>query len=90
MKAWLLAMIGFYQRRISPMLGARCRFHPTCSHYAREALQNHGLIKGMGLAIWRILRCQPFCKGGYDPVPLGKQTESEQAQADEINSGPAE
>jgi uncharacterized protein len=77
MKALLLAMIGFYQRRISPMLGARCRFHPTCSHYATDALQNHGLIKGMLLSIWRILRCQPFCKGGYDPVPLAGRAPAE-------------
>jgi uncharacterized protein len=83
MKALLLSVIHFYQRRISPMLGARCRFHPTCSHYAAEALQKHGLIKGMLLSTWRVLRCQPFCKGGYDPVPLAKKTESEQANADQ-------
>jgi len=73
-KALLLGLIGFYQRRISPLLGARCRFHPTCSQYASEALQKHGLAKGLLLAIWRILRCQPFCKGGYDPVPLSKDS----------------
>ncbi|MDR1759474.1 MAG: membrane protein insertion efficiency factor YidD [Fibrobacter sp.] len=46
-----------------------CRFYPTCSHYAVEAIETHGLIKGFYLAVFRILRCHPFCKGGYDPVP---------------------
>jgi uncharacterized protein len=70
MKKLLLGMIGFYQRRISPAFGARCRFHPSCSNYAREAIKTHGALKGFCLALWRLLRCQPLCKGGYDPVPL--------------------
>lgn len=72
MKRILISWIRGYQRRISPLWGPRCRFHPTCSHYAVEALEKHGLLKGVVLAIWRLLRCQPFSKGGYDPVPLPK------------------
>ena len=69
MKQVLLSLIRFYQRHISPCLPARCRFPPTCSQYAWEAFTKYGALKGTGLAIWRILRCNPFCKGGYDPVP---------------------
>ena len=69
MKKALLAMIRFYQRQISPHFPAHCRFTPTCSQYAWEAIKKYGALKGTGLAIWRILRCNPFCKGGYDPVP---------------------
>lgn len=65
----LQAPIHFYKKHISPHLPARCRFHPTCSQYALEALEVHGPVKGMILSIWRILRCNPFGKFGYDPVP---------------------
>lgn len=58
-----------YRRWISPALPARCRFYPTCSAYAVEALSTHGALRGVRLAIWRLLRCQPFNAGGYDPVP---------------------
>ncbi|MGZ4619887.1 MAG: membrane protein insertion efficiency factor YidD [Frankiaceae bacterium] len=51
------------------MLGPRCRFVPSCSEYAAEALQRHGALRGLWLTCWRLLRCQPFCHGGYDPVP---------------------
>jgi putative membrane protein insertion efficiency factor len=65
-----LALIRFYQILISPALPAgTCRFTPTCSHYSYQAIARHGAIKGLGLSIWRILRCQPFSRGGYDPVP---------------------
>lgn len=67
---WLMiAFIRLYQRFISPLLGANCRFYPSCSQYAIEALEIHGVIRGTAYAIWRILRCQPFCEGGNDPVP---------------------
>lgn len=56
------------------MLGANCKFIPTCSQYALEAVQIHGVVIGMLLAVWRILRCNPFSKGGYDPVPIKKQS----------------
>lgn len=62
-------MIRFYQKAISPYLGKNCRFIPTCSQYAYEALEKYGVIKGGYLAVRRILRCHPFSKGGYDPVP---------------------
>lgn len=65
----MIALIRVYQRFLSPLLGQNCRFHPSCSRYAVEALQVHGAIKGTILSGWRILRCQPFCKGGFDPVP---------------------
>lgn len=69
MKRPLLALIRFYQRAISPHLGASCRYQPSCSHYAMTAIQRHGALRGVGLSLWRILRCNPFSKGGYDPVP---------------------
>ncbi|MBQ2111505.1 MAG: membrane protein insertion efficiency factor YidD [Clostridia bacterium] len=65
-------LIRGYQTYISPRHGARCRFTPTCSSYAIEAIETHGAFKGLALAVWRILRCNPFCKGGYDPVPPKK------------------
>ena len=69
MKAFLLGAIRFYQRFISPCFPARCRFTPTCSAYAVEAFQRYGAIVGLGLTVWRLLRCNPLCHGGYDPVP---------------------
>ncbi|HPF54698.1 MAG TPA: membrane protein insertion efficiency factor YidD [Eubacteriales bacterium] len=69
MKKAMLALIGFYKRAISPYLPPACRFTPTCSEYAAEAVAKYGVLKGGALAVWRILRCNPFCKGGYDPVP---------------------
>ncbi len=66
----LLALIRLYQKLISPSLPAdTCRFYPTCSHYGYQAIYKHGAIKGTGLAIWRVLRCNPWNPGGYDPVP---------------------
>lgn len=70
MKTILLKLIHFYQRHISPYRSACCRFTPTCSAYAMEAIQKHGAFKGGFLAVKRILRCNPFYKGDpYDPVP---------------------
>ena len=73
MKRVLLAVLRFYKRRISPLLPNACIYTPTCSEYAMEAIQKHGVFKGMGLAIWRVLRCNPFHEGGYDPVPEPKK-----------------
>ncbi|WP_404400867.1 membrane protein insertion efficiency factor YidD [Idiomarina seosinensis] len=64
-----IALIKIYQWVISPLLGPRCRFYPTCSHYACEAIEKHGTIKGVGLAIRRVARCHPGSEGGFDPVP---------------------
>lgn len=64
-----LGMIRFYQLAISPYIGAHCRFTPTCSQYAYIAINRYGAVKGLYLAIRRILKCHPFHKGGYDPVP---------------------
>ena len=65
----LILPIRFYQTCISPYTPPSCRFTPTCSQYAKEAIMKHGPIKGLGLAIWRILRCNPWGGSGYDPVP---------------------
>nr|WP_320190573.1 membrane protein insertion efficiency factor YidD [uncultured Desulfobacter sp.] len=65
----LSILIRFYQIFISPLLGTHCRYEPSCSHYALEAIQKYGSIKGSILAIKRVLRCHPFRPGGYDPVP---------------------
>jgi hypothetical protein len=65
----LIGLIRVYQYAISPMLGQRCRYYPSCSNYAIGAIREHGPLKGVGLASWRILRCNPFSNGGYDPVP---------------------
>ena len=66
---FLIKLLRGYKRYISPHLGHHCRFVPTCSEYAMQALATHGLVKGLLLTTWRLLRCQPFAKFGYDPVP---------------------
>jgi putative membrane protein insertion efficiency factor len=63
-----LGPIRFYQRWISPVLPRRCRYHPTCSAYAVQAIESFGILRGLVLATWRVLRCNPFSRGGYDPV----------------------
>ena len=69
MKRLMLAMIRFYRRHISPNKKPCCRFTPTCSQYAIEAVKEWGAIRGLALAVWRVLRCNPFGRGGIDPVP---------------------
>jgi hypothetical protein len=69
MKYVLLALIGFYRRCISPLLAPRCRFTPTCSAYATEAVSKYGAARGTWLALRRIVRCHPWNPGGCDPVP---------------------
>jgi putative membrane protein insertion efficiency factor len=66
---FLLLLLGAYKRLLSPLLGQRCRFHPSCSDYARIAIARFGPTRGSALALWRIARCQPLCAGGEDPVP---------------------
>ena len=68
-KKFLISFIKFYRKYISPLKKPCCRFTPTCSEYALEAFERYGALKGLYLSIKRILRCHPFCEGGYDPVP---------------------
>jgi uncharacterized protein len=69
MKVLLLFMLRAYQYAIRPLMGANCRFFPSCSDYAREAVERHGAVKGAWLAARRVARCHPYHPGGYDPVP---------------------
>lgn len=69
MKRFLITIIRAYQKVLSPLMGNQCRFYPTCSHYAIDAIEQHGAFKGTSLAIWRILRCNPWHPGGFDYVP---------------------
>lgn len=69
MKRLLLALLRVYQWAISPLLGPHCRFHPTCSQYAVEAIDRFGVWRGGWLALRRLLKCHPWCEGGLDPVP---------------------
>lgn len=68
MKFLVLDLLGIYKAIVSPFLPPACRFEPTCSEYAREAVEKYGAIRGTWMGLKRILRCQPFCKGGHDPV----------------------
>jgi len=79
MKAIPLALIRFYQRAVSPSLPPSCRFYPTCSHYAYEAIETRGLVRGVAMAAWRLLRCNPLNDGGYDPVVREAAPAPEQA-----------
>ena len=66
-RIWLAPVIA-YQRAISPLLPARCKYHPTCSAYAVQAVERYGILRGSVLAVWRLLRCNPWSHGGFDPV----------------------
>jgi putative membrane protein insertion efficiency factor len=68
----VIALLRWYRRFLSPLLPQVCRFEPSCSMYAREAIELHGLARGARLAAWRLLRCQPWSRGGFDPVPAPK------------------
>ena len=67
-RALFTAPIRLYQRFVSPALPARCKYHPTCSEYAVQAVRSYGILKGTVLAVWRVLRCNPWSRGGIDPV----------------------
>jgi len=68
-----VALLTGYKLLISPFLPRSCRFAPTCSEYARLALIEHGFVRGLGLGVWRLLRCHPFHSGGYDPPPPARR-----------------
>ncbi|MBP9591264.1 MAG: membrane protein insertion efficiency factor YidD [Steroidobacteraceae bacterium] len=69
MRKILIAVIGLYRWFLSPLLGPNCRYYPTCSCYAQQSIERHGVLRGLWLAATRILRCHPWHDGGYDPVP---------------------
>ena len=71
MRKLIISLINLYQKGISPMISSKnihCKFYPTCSEYTKQAIQKYGALKGCILGIWRIIRCNPFSKGGYDPL----------------------
>jgi putative membrane protein insertion efficiency factor len=70
---FLIAVLRGYKRFVSPVLPPACRFSPTCSEYAVEAIEKHGPFDGVRLAVWRIVRCAPWHPGGFDPVPEGRR-----------------
>ena len=76
MKYLMIGLIRLYQKLISPLKPRCCRFTPSCSQYAIEAFKKRGFFVGFGLSVWRILRCNPYSKGGYDPVPERKRIRS--------------
>jgi putative membrane protein insertion efficiency factor len=80
-----ILLIRFYQSFISPLLGPSCKYHPTCSHYAIDAYREHNFFYASWLTVWRVLRCNPFSKGGYDPVPLNKKRSA--GNSKESNNG---
>lgn len=80
MRKILILIIRAYQYLLSPLLGPRCRFYPSCSCYAQEALERHGVIRGSWLAVRRILRCHPWHPGGVDPVPEQKDLSNSHPQ----------
>ena len=77
----ILAVLGVYRGTVGQLAGGRCRFHPTCSAYAVEAVHVHGALRGSALAVWRVLRCSPLTAGGIDPVPLRRTTVSYASEA---------
>ena len=89
MRSVLRILIRGYQLIVSPWLGPRCRFHPTCSSYALEAVEVHGALRGGWLAMRRIGRCHPFHPGGFDPVPAGLAPAAELAPPIDQHKGPS-
>ena len=85
--AVLVSLIRLYQKILSPLKFPTCRFHPSCSEYCIEALRTRGAAIGVLLGIWRILRCNPFCRGGYDPVPPGRRDGVLPGRTDDVRSG---
>ncbi len=77
----LIALVRAYQVVVSPLLGPRCKYYPSCSSYAIEAVRVHGALRGCGLAAWRVLRCNPLSNGGLDPVPPRRERDLPDAGA---------
>ncbi len=77
-----IALIRFYQTAISPALPSTCKYYPSCSEYALRAVRHRGLLRGTALAAWRLLRCNPFSRGGYDPGPWAAEDEASQTGGD--------
>jgi hypothetical protein len=73
MRRAMIGAVKFYQRNVSPNIGPHCKYQPTCSEYMIGCLETHGVLKGLPMGLWRIIRCNPFSKGGYDPVPCRKE-----------------
>lgn len=69
MRSAAVGLLRMYQRTLSPLFYGSCRFEPSCSEYMRQAIERHGVIRGFGLGVFRLMRCHPLCRGGYDPVP---------------------
>ena len=91
MKYVCVAFIRFYQKFLSPLKrNPCCRFTPTCSAYALEAFMNRGFFVGFGLSVWRILRCNPFCVGGYDPVPPKRLPKYQRDRREKRSDAPSE
>lgn len=84
----LFLLLAGYRRFLSPMRPPCCRFEPSCSAYAREAVEVHGAVRGSALALWRLLRCQPFGTPGYDPVPERRSTTTGSGTAALRGAGP--
>jgi uncharacterized protein len=87
---WLLAFVRFYKIFFSPFLGGACKFYPSCSNYAQEAIELHGAWRGSLLALKRLGRCRPFTKGGFDPVPDAEDLNAEWLRSDVPFGGSAE
>ena len=85
-RQFVVVLLRGYKYAISPLLPTACRYQPTCSEYAMEAVERHGVVVGSWLALKRLLRCHPFVKGGYDPVPCRTNGNAHE----EFNSGPAQ
>ncbi len=79
---WLLAFVRFYKIFFSPFLGGACKFYPSCSNYAQQAIELHGARRGAWLALKRLGRCRPFTKGGFDPVPDAEDSDAEWLRSD--------
>jgi hypothetical protein len=89
MKAVALWMLRAYKRWISPSLPVSCRYVPTCSEYAMEAVERCGAVRGLGMAAWRLLRCHPLAKGGLDPVVKGDAVNPPHSQKTRMNGAPS-